>query len=150
MSTPPFLEHAARGAALGALVGGGIAAVGWFVRQRNDVVVDLGTPAPHLLSGYRALAETLLHFKEVAHHSTTTQALFAQMVQDCEFVAKHDTAKGAMQLTVQKRITQTTTCARRLAHEAFRHRDSHAHDCRMQVEALEAHLGAIQKNMMIG
>lgn len=150
---PPFWEHATRGAAFGALVGGGVAVVGWAIRQRNQVAIDLGVPAaevPRLLGGHRALAETLLHFKELSHHSATTQALYAQIVRDCEFVLEREAATGGAQVAVQKRVSQALLCAKRLAHEAFRHRDPRAHDCRMQVDELEAHLSSVQKNMMMG
>lgn len=148
---PPFLEHVARGAAFGAVVGSGIAGIGWFVRQRNEVTIELGVPAPNVLARHRPLAETLVHFEGVSHHSEATKALYAQVVRDCEFVCEHEAAeRGAAQVAVQKRLTQALTCARRLAREAFRHRDPKAHDCRLQIEALEAHLGAVQKNMMMG
>ena len=149
MSLPPLAEHAARGAAFGALVGGGIAAVGWFIRQRNTVTIELDVPAPRLLERYRPLAEVLLHFKGVAHHSATTRALYVHLVRDCEFVAEHDAATGAAQVVVQKRLTQAVNCAKRLAREALTYRDPQAHDCRMQIETLEGHLSSIQKNMMM-
>lgn len=149
MVAPPFFEHAARGAAFGALVGGSIAALGWVVRQRNETVVDLEVPAPTILARHRPLAEALLHFKAVSEHSDATQVLYAQVVRDCEFVVAHEECKGAAQVSVQKHITQAVTCAKRLCHEAFRHRDPRAHDCRMQVETIEGHLGNVQKNMML-
>lgn len=147
---PPFAEHAARGAAFGALVGGSIAAVGWFVRQRNETVIDLGVPAPRLMARYRALAETLLEFKAVSHHSETARALYTQIVRDCEYVAENEAAVGPTQVAVQKRVTQAVSCARRLAHEAFKHRDPRAHDCRTRIDTLEGHLAGVQKNMMMG
>ena len=63
---PPFADHAMRGAAFGAFLGGSIAAVGWFVRQRDASPVDLGVPAPNLMARHRALAESLLHFTAVS------------------------------------------------------------------------------------
>lgn len=146
---PPLFDHAARGAAFGALVGGGIATVGWFIRQRNTVTIDLDVPAPNIMANHRPLAETLLYFKNVSHHSPMTQTLYAHIVKDCEYVAQHNAATGASQVAVQKRYTCAISLAKRLAREAFKHRDPSAHDCRMQIQALEAHLGAIQKNMMI-
>lgn len=149
MSPPPFYEHAARGAAFGAVIGTGIAVFGWFVRERNSSPIELGVDAPLLVRNHRALAETLLHFKGVSHHSATTKALYAQIVRDCEFVAANEAATGAQQVKVQKVVTQVVTCAKRLAHEAYRHRDPQAHDCRMQIETVEGHLAAVQKNMMM-
>ncbi len=146
---PPFADHAMRGAAFGAFLGGSIAAVGWFVRQRDASPVDLGVPAPNLMARHRALAESLLHFKAVSEHSPTTRALYSQLVLDCEYAAERDSATGAAQVAVQKRVTQATSCAKRLVHQAYQHRDSRAHDCRMQIEALESHLGGLQKNMMM-
>ena len=146
---PPFADHAMRGAAFGAFLGGSIAAAGWLVRQRDAEPVELGAEAPHLLARHRALAESLLHFKAVSEHSPTTRALYAQLVRDCEYAAERDAATGAAQVAVQKRVTQAASCAKRLAHEAYRHRDPRAHDCRMQIEALQGHLGALQKNMML-
>lgn len=144
-----FPEHAAKGAVFGALVGGAVAAFGWVVRQRNEVPIDLGVPAPNLMR-HRALAEALLHFHGVSHHSAATRALFAQIVQDCEFVVGHEDAKGGAQVAVQKRITQAIACCRKLAHLAFKHRDPASHDCRAQIETVEGHLTSVQKNMMMG
>ena len=149
MSVPPFFDHTARGAVFGAMVGGGIAALGWVVRQRNATVIDLEVPAPRILAEHRALAEALLYFKHVSHHNDTTRSLYAQVVKDCEFVVGQQGCKGGAQVLLQKRITQAVACAKRLCHEAFRHRDPSAHDCRMQIEVLEGHLGSVQKNTML-
>ena len=81
--------------------------------------------------------------------STEACALTSEVCQDCEFVAANDAAVGGAQLAVQKRVTQIVVSAKRLVREALKHRDPCAHDCRMHVEGIEAHLGNIQKNMMI-
>lgn len=143
------VEHVAGGAICGALVGGTIAALGWVIRQRNNIVIDLNVPATHLMSRYRPLAECLLTFKAVCEHSSVTRALYIQIVKDCEFIAQHDTATGSAQIIVQKRILQAVACAKRLASEAFKYRDVAAHDCRAQIDTLREHLGNIQKNMMM-
>ena len=101
------------------------------------------------MARHRALAESLLHFKAVSEHSPTTRALYSQLVLECEYAAERDSATGAAQVVVQKRVTQAASCAKRLVHRAYQHRDSRAHDCRMQIEALESHLGGLQKNMMM-
>lgn len=147
---PPFHEHLVKGAMLGAVVGGSIAGLGWVIRQRNTSTIDLGVEAPHLISGCRPLAEALLHFKAVARHSDAMQALFMQIVRDCDYVIEHRTATGGGQVAVQRRITQAVHCAKRFVREAYGHRDPAAHDVRMQIETLETHLGNVQKNMMMG
>lgn len=151
MSLPPFLDHTARGALFGAFFGGSVAAVGWAIRQRNEAVIDLGVPAPHLLAHHRDLAETILHFKAASEHSDATRALFAQIVKDCEYVVEHRHApRGVAQVVVQKCITDAVHCARRLAREALRHRDPTAYEIRTQIDTLQGHLGGIQKNMLMG
>ena len=150
MVVPPFWEHSAKGAAFGALFGGGVAAIGWIMRARNGAVIDLGAaPTPHLLAEHRALAETLLSFRCVSEHSATTRALYRQLVAHCEYVASHAHATGGKQVAVQKRVTSAVACAKRLAQEAMRFRDPRAYDCRAEVERVEGHLGGIQKNMMM-
>lgn len=146
---PPFFDHAAKGALFGGLVGGSIAVVGWVVRQRNETVIDLGVDAPTILAAHRPLAEALLHFKDVSHHSATTRALYTQLVRNCESVVEQEDATGAAQVVVQKRVTEAVACAKRLAREAFRFRDPHAHDCRTQIEHVQGHLAGVQKNMMM-
>ena len=146
---PPFVEHASKGAMVGAVFGAAIAAVGWIVRRRNAAEIDLGADAPHLLAKYRHLADALLPFKEVSSASPTAEALYIQMVNGCEFVASNDSAAGGQQIQVQKRVTQTLFCAKQLAAEAFRARHPHCHECKMQVEVLQGLLGGIQKNMMM-
>ena len=150
MGAPPLIEHTVKGALMGAMLGGGVAALGWVMRARDATPIELGVPAPHLLARHRALAEALLPFERASHHGASTRALYTQLVRDCEFVVAQQHAKGGAQVTVQKRVSQALLCAKRIAHEAFRARDPSAHDCRAQVDEVEAHLGTVQRNMMMG
>lgn len=148
MEVPPFIEHVFKGAVVGSFVGSGVAAVGWIIRSRNAIVVDLGIPTPVLLKRHRGLSETLLQYKQVSEVSPDAKALFNQLVVECEFVAANENAQGGMQVRVQKRVSQAIYCADKLCKEAFRLRHPQCYECRMNIETLKGQLGAIQKNMM--
>lgn len=146
---PPFWDHSLRGAAVGAVLGGTIASVGWVIRQRNGQVVDLGEDAPSLLARYRPIAETLLHFKEVSNVSSVSKRLYKKIIKDCEFIASNDTATGGKQVEIQKRLMAVKFHAKQLASEAFKMRHVHCHDCALQIDTLDGQLSGIQKNMMM-
>lgn len=146
---PTFVEHTTKGALFGAMLGGTIAAVGWEIRRRNASVIDLGVDAPHLLTRYRSIAETLMQFREVANVSPAAWAFYRQMVLDCDFIAANDGATGGTQVHVQKRVTQAIFCANKIAREAFRARNPQCHECRTHVDVLKGALSGIQKNMMM-
>lgn len=147
-----FVEHAIKGAAFGAFLGASVASAGWVVRQRNAAPIDLGeVEAPVVLARHRPLAETLLEFKQISHHTASTRALYAQLVRECELVVANGGATGGVaQVTVQRRVLHAAGYAKRLVGAALRSRDPRAYDCRATIETLEGHLGAVLKNMLIG
>jgi hypothetical protein len=153
MVQPPFLEHAVKGAVVGGLLGGSIAAVGWAVRQRNTGEVDLGAAkgvlAPTLLARYRGFSEELLMFKEIASRIPALWPTYAGLVADCEYAAQHSGAAGGQQIEVQKRATRAAAAAHRFATSAFKYRDPLAQDCKMQAGVVETHLNGLIKNMMM-
>lgn len=148
-SLPPFVDHTVRGAMAGALVGSGIAAVGWVIRRRNELVADLGVPAPTLVAHHRTLADTLLHFKAVSDVSGAAQALYRRLVDDCEHVVANAHAAGGAQIRALQRASNAVACATKIADEAFRMRHPLCHDARMEVDTVRGALAGVQKNMMM-
>lgn len=154
--SPFFLEHVSRGALCGAVLGAGVCAVGWIVRQRNTqpIVLTLDRVTiphtPHLLQPqHRSLAETLLAFRSVADVSDATRRIYAQLVANVETVAANADATGGKQVAVQRCVTRATACASQLAQAAFQKRHVSAFEAREQLEGLRTILGGMQQNMML-
>ena len=146
---PPLVEHVLRGGAFGAVVGGAIAGVGWVVRARNAMPVDLGVDAPALVATQRPFAELLLHFQGISHHTADTQRWYADLVACCEHVAASAGATGGAQGRVQAAATRAMANARALVNGAIAARDMNAYQCKTYLDEVQGHLNGLVRAMLV-
>lgn len=108
-----------QGAGIGAALGGGMAAAGYYVRQSKKQVVDLKIPAASIMKN-RELALLMNKFTPLRDMNDRTRSLYDTMVVSCNHVVDADmrSAKGSETYQASRSALQTIASAKALCREA--------------------------------
>lgn len=153
MSRSSFVEHVAAASLFGASLGAAIGGVGWVMRARERMEIDVGEhKIPYLLARRRECAEILHRFRAISRcDARRSPAWYRALVERCEFLAKHENgdAPPHVQAKAQTMVEEAKACANKLCRIAFAKGDGvRAHECRMEIESLDVHMHQMLKNVM--
>lgn len=113
------ITHILQGVAYGALVGGGIATAGFFMKKNRITSVDLGQNVKYVRTDHELLA-LLSKFQPLSTASPRCKTLYDTMVACCEILlsAEARKVKGNEQYKATRACAQTIGAAKALTRQA--------------------------------
>lgn len=153
---PPPWPSVLQGAGIGAALGGGIAAAGYYMKLANNEVVDLKVDT-RALKHDRELLLVLSRFTGLRDLSARTRQLYETVVSSCDFVldAERRAAKGAEQVKASRAAMQAIAAAKALCREAAkivqtgRACEQDPYESMREIEALETQVNDHLHNSML-